>query len=73
MVTALITVAALAWLCQMALAAGKSTSLTARLMPCVRKVASESDVPADASNRGSSWLLRWMKTITSAIHCSCAA
>jgi len=90
MVTALITVAALAWICQMAfggwqihhfnrafdcwrLAARRSTSLTARLTRCVRKVASGSGVPADASNRESSSPLRWMKTITSAIPSSCAA
>ena len=67
MVTALITVAALAWLCQMAFGGWQIHQFNRALMPCARKVASGSDVPADASNRAWSSPLRWMKTIMSAI------
>ncbi len=45
MVTALITVAALARSARWRLAAGRSTSLTAPLMRCVRRDASASGVP----------------------------
>lgn len=73
MVTALITVAALAWLCQMAFGGWQIHQFNRAFDALCQKGAWASGVPGDALNRESSWLLRWTKTITSAIPSSCAA
>ena len=73
MVTAFITVAALAWLCQMAFGGWKIYRFNREFDALCQKGRGASGVPVDASSRGSSWLLRWMKTTRSAIPSSCAA
>ncbi len=73
MVTALITVAALSWLCQMAFGGWQIHQFNRAFDALCQKGAWASGVPAAALNRGLSSLLRWMKTIWFAIPSSCAA
>jgi glucitol operon activator protein len=51
MVTALITVAAIAWICQMAFGGWQIRQFNRAFDACASKAAWASGVPADASNR----------------------
>ena len=73
MVTALITVAALAWLCQMAFGGWQIRQFNRAFDALCQKGRVGVGRSGDASNRELSSLLRWMKTIRSAIPSSCAA